>query len=116
MVNKLMNSAKKELLDEIANSEEIIEFRKIEKAILNDSRLSDKFKELVEAQKQAINAREFGLENAYLMYKKQYEDAMKFLKDDPLFNQYLALKEDAKEVMNLTINIIETEINKKINE
>ena len=47
MVNKLMNSAKKELLDEIANSEEIIEFRKIEKAILNDSRLSDKFKELV---------------------------------------------------------------------
>ena len=116
MVNKLMNSAKKELLDEIANSEEVIEFKKIEKIILEDVTLRDKFNGLAEIEKQAINARELGLDNAYIMYKKQYDDMIKSFEDDVVFSQYLILKHDAKEVMNTVIKIIENELNKYINE
>lgn len=111
-----MSNAKLELLEEIANSEEVIEFKKIEKIVLKNKELHDKIQRMFEAQKQAINAREFGLENAYFMYKKEYEEIYKSLKDDVLFNQYLALKSDAKNVMNTVINIIEKEIENKINE
>jgi radical SAM superfamily enzyme YgiQ (UPF0313 family) len=63
-----MSNAKLELLEEIANSEEVIEFKKIEKIVLKNKELHDKIQRMFEAQKQAINAREFGLENAYFMY------------------------------------------------
>ena len=116
MVNKLMSNAKKELLEEIANSEEVIEFKKIEKIVLENKELHNKITRMFEAQKQAINAREFGLENAYLIYKKEYEEIHNSLKNDVLFNQYLALKSDAKNVLNTVINVIEKEIENKINE
>lgn len=114
MVKKLNNLNL--LLEEIRNTDEVIEFKKIEKVILNDKTLSQKFVELSNIEKQAINARELGLDNAYLMYKKQYDDLVKELENDVVFNQYLSLKEDAKEVMKLVISTIENEINKKINE
>lgn len=110
-----MSNLKKELLEEIANTEEVIEFKKIEQLILNDNRLKERFLLLSEIEKQAINARELGLDNAYFMYKKQYDEILKSLEDDVLFSQYLVLKEDAKEVMNLVLKIIESEINKAIN-
>ena len=116
MVNKLMSNLKKELLEEIANTEEVIEFKKIEQLILNDTRLKERFLSLSEVEKQAINARELGLDNAYFMYKKQYDALLKELEDDVVFNQYLSLKEDVKEVMKLVISTIENEINKIINE
>ena len=50
------------------------------------------------------------------MYKKKYEEIYNSLKEDVLFNQYLTLKSDAKNVMNTAINIIEKEIEYKINE
>lgn len=111
-----MSKAKLELLEEIATSEEVIEFKKIEKLVLENKELSARISEMFEAQKQAINAREFGLDNAYLMYKKKYEEIYNSLKEDVLFNQYLTLKSDAKNVMNTAINIIEKEIEYKINE
>lgn len=111
-----MNKAKLELLEEIANSEEVIEFKKIEKLVLQNKELHQKIENMFEAQKQAINAREFGLENAYNIYKRQYEDIYESLKNDVLFNQYLTLKNDAKDVMNTVIHIIEKEIENKINE
>lgn len=111
-----MNKAKLELLEEISNSEEVIEFKKIEKLVLENEELNRKIQDMFDAQKQAINAREFGLENAYYLYKKKYEELYNLLRDDVLFNQYLALKNDAKHVMNTVINIIEKEIENKINE
>ena len=111
-----MSKIKQELLEEIANSEEVVEFKKIEKIVLENKNLSNKISLMFEAQKQAINAREFGLDNAYLMYKKQYEELQNSLKEDVLFNQYLTLKSDAKAVMNTVISIIEKEIEHKINE
>ena len=116
MVNKLKSKAELELLAEIANSEEVIEFKKIEKLVLENKELKDKIERMFEAQKQAINARELDLENAYYIYKKEYEEIHSSLKEDVLFNQYLALKSDAKNVMNTVINIIEKEIEYKINE
>lgn len=110
-----MSNAKKELLEEIANSQEVIEFRKIERLILNDSKLHEKINRLFEVQKQAVNAKEFGLENAYFEYKKEYQEILKSLEENVLFNQYLSLKKDAKEIMKLSIAIIENEIYKKIN-
>lgn len=111
-----MSKAKLELLEEIANSQEVIEFKRIENLILKDENLRDKFIRLREVEKQAVNAKEFGLDNAYLIYKKEYEDIIKSLEDNVLFSQYLSLKRDAREVMNTAIKIIENEINKYINE
>ena len=110
-----MNKAKEELFEEIASTEEIIEFKKIEKLVLANDSLNKKIDDMFEAQKQAINAKELGLDNAYLEYKEKYESILNSLKEDVLFNQYLSLKNDVKEVLNLVISIIENEIKKKIN-
>lgn len=115
MVNKLKSKALEKLLEEISNSEEVIEFRKVEKLVLADNYLHEQLDHLTLVEKQAVNARELGLDNAYLMYKKEYDEILESLSNNVLFNQYLSLKKDAKEVMNTVINLIEKEIFYKVN-
>jgi len=110
-----MNKALEDLLKEISSSEEVIEFRKVEKLVLADNFLNEQLNHLSLVEKQAVNALELGLDNAYFIYKKEYDEILDSLNNNVLFNQYLSLKKDAKEVMNTVIDIIEKEIFYRIN-
>ena len=63
-----MSKALNELIDEILSSEEVIRFKKLESIILKNEEVNNKIIRLREVEKQAVNARELGLENAYFMY------------------------------------------------
>ena len=103
MVNKSMSKALDTLIDEILNSEEVIEFKKLEKLVLENKEISLMLDRLHEVEKQAVNARELGLENTYLAYKKEYDDILKQFQDDVLISSYINAKIDIKNPIPVTI-------------
>jgi cell fate (sporulation/competence/biofilm development) regulator YmcA (YheA/YmcA/DUF963 family) len=110
-----MSKALNELIDEILSSEEVIRFKKLESIILKNEEVNNKIIRLREVEKQAVNARELGLENAYFMYKKEYDEILSSFENDVLLSSYLDSKEEVKSLINLVIGIVEDEINKVIN-
>ena len=62
-----------------------------------------------------MNARELGLENAYFMYKKEYDEILSSFENDVLISSYLDSKEEVESLINLVIGTIEDEINNVIN-
>ena len=110
-----MSKALNELIDEILSSEEVIRFKKLESIILKNEEVNNKIIRLREVEKQAINARELGLENAYFMYKKEYDEILSSFENDVLISSYLDSKEEVKSLINLVIGTIEDEINNVIN-
>ena len=111
-----MSNALKELIDEILNSEEVIEFKKLERLVLNKEGIAKTLDRLHEVEKQAINARELGLENTYLAYKKEYDQIVASFNDDVLISSYLEAKIEVKGLIDMVTSIIENEINSVINE
>lgn len=110
-----MSKALNELIDEILSSEEVIRFKKLESIILKNEEVNNKIIRLREVEKQAINARELGLENAYFMYKNEYDEILSSFENDVLISSYLDSKEEVKSLINLVIGTIEDEINNVIN-
>ena len=110
-----MSKALNELIDEILSSGEVIRFKKLESIILKNEEVNNKIIRLREVEKQAVNARELGLENAYFMYKKEYDEILSSFENDVLISSYLDSKEEVKSLINLVIGTIEDEINKVIN-
>lgn len=116
MVKKLKSKALEDLLLEVSSTPEVIEFKKIEAKVLANEEIKKRLDHLHEVEKQAINARELGLENTYNAYKKEYDEILKSFESDVLISQYIALKMDAKDILDTVINIIEREIFSAINE
>lgn len=110
-----MSKALEELIEEIVKSEEVIEFKRLEELVLSNNEISKILDRLHEVEKQAINARELGLENAYIAYKKEYDEIISSFESDVLISSYLNAKTDVKDLINLVTKIIECEINKAIN-
>ena len=110
-----MSKALNELINEILSSEEVIRFKKLESIILKNEEVNNKIIRLREVEKQAINARELGLENAYFMYKNEYDEILSSFENDVLISSYLDSKEEVKSLINLVIGTIEDEINNVIN-
>ena len=112
MVNKLMNNSLKILIEELVNTTEVIEFKRLEKLILENEEVSLKLSRLHDVEKQAVNAKELGLENTYFAYKKEYDEIIKSFEEDVLISSYLNKKEEVLSLVNLVTSIIENEIKK----
>ena len=110
-----MSKALEALIEEILTSEEVIQFKKLESLVLNNPKIKDILDHLHNVEKQAINARELGLENTYLAYKKEYDDIIKNFEDDVLISSYINAKIEVNNIIEMVKNIIENEINKAIN-
>ena len=111
-----MSNALENLIKEIENTDEVIEFKRLEKLVLENEEISLKLQRLHEVEKQAVNAKELGLENTYFAYKKEYDEIIKGFEDDVLVSMYLNAKEEVLSIASLVTETIEREINKKINE
>lgn len=110
-----MSKALEALIDEILTSEEVIQFKNLESLVLNNPKIKDILDHLHNVEKQAINARELGLENTYLAYKKEYDDIIKNFEDDVLISSYINAKIEVNNIIEMVKKIIENEINKAIN-
>jgi cell fate (sporulation/competence/biofilm development) regulator YmcA (YheA/YmcA/DUF963 family) len=111
-----MNNALNTLIDELLASEEVIEFKKLEKLVLENKEISDVLNHLHDVEKQAVNAKELGLENTYLAYKKEYDEIIATFENDVLISSYINAKEEVLRIVNFVVTIIENEINKVIND
>ena len=110
-----MSKALSLLIEELLSSEEILEFQKLEKIILKNEEISTLLERLHNVEKQAVNAKELGLENAYYAYKKEYDEIISSFENDVLISSYINAKEETLKIVNLVTSIIESEINKVIN-
>ena len=104
------------LIDEIKSNEEVIRFRKLEKLILENTEIKKTLDRLHEVEKQAVNAKEFGLTNAYEIYMKEYNEIIKSFENDVLISMYLDAKKDVLDILELVTKTIENEIRTKIDE
>ena len=111
-----MNNSLSVLIDELLACEEVLEFQKLEKLVLENKEISKILEHLHNVEKQAVNAKELGLENAYFAYKKEYDDIIASFENDVLISSYINAKEDVLRIVNLVTSIIENEINKVIND
>ena len=111
-----MSNALSVLIDELLTCEEVIEFIKLEKIVLENKDISEILERLHNVEKQAVNAKELGLDNAYFTYKKEYEDILASFENDVLISLYINAKEDVLRIVNFVTSIIENEINKVIND
>ena len=113
---KKLSNALSILIDELLATDEVLEFQKLEKLVLNNKEIVEILEHLHNVEKQAVNAKELGLENAYLMYKKEYDEIISKFENDVLISSYLNAKEDVLRIINLVTSIVENEINKVVNE
>lgn len=111
-----MSSALKNLVDEIVSTEEVLEFKRLEALVISNPEIKNTLDRLHEVEKQAINAKEFGLDNAYDMYMKEYREILASFESDVLISSYIESKKEVLNIIDIVTNIIESEINKKINE
>ena len=111
-----MNNALEVLIEEITNSNEVITFKRLEKLVLENEEIALKLERLHEVEKQAVNAKELGLEHTYMVYKKEYDDIISLFEDDVLISMYLNAKEEVLSIVKLVTETIEKEINKAIND
>ena len=111
-----MNNSLNNLIDEITSTEEVRKFKKLEKLILEKEEIKIKLDRLREVEKQAVNAKEFGLDNAYNMYMSEYNEIVDSFKNDVLFQMYLDAKREVEDILELVTKTIENEISKKVNE
>ena len=110
-----MSKALSLLIEELLSFEEIKQFQKLEKIILNNEEISTLLEHLQNVEKQAVNAKELGLENTYYAYKKEYDQIIASFEDNVLISSYIDAKEETLKIINLVTSIIESEINKAIN-
>lgn len=113
-MNKLNNSIEI-LKNDIIASEEYQNYRKLLELIKKERQLNTIIMRLREVEKQATNAKEFNLINAYEQYKNEYDQIIKTLEDNVLLSMYLDAKEDLKNIINKLVSIIEMDISNKIN-
>ena len=111
-----MSKALNLLIDEIISSEEVVEFQKLEKIVLENKEIKEVLERLHNVEKQAVNAKELGLENTYFAYKKEYDEIIASFENDVLISSYINAKEDVLRLINFVTSIIENEINKVIND
>lgn len=111
-----MNNALQNLIDEITTSEEVIEFKRLEALVLANKEIKDTLDRLHEVEKQAINAKELGLVNAYDMYMEEYKTILISFEDDVLISSYIEAKKEVLNIIDIVTNTISNEIAKKINE
>ena len=110
-----MNKSLELLIEEIKNTEEVQNFKKLEQLVLANEDIKLKLDRLHEVEKQAINARELGLENTYYSYMKEYKEIIDSFENDVLISMYLEAKKDVNDILDLVVKTIENEINDEIN-
>ncbi len=85
----------------------IKEYQELEKIILNDKVLKNIDYELRKAQKDMV---EHSTQNDYNIYQNNYVILKETIKNNPLFQNYLSLKEDVQNLLNQVSALIKKDL------
>ncbi|PKK96555.1 MAG: hypothetical protein CVV58_05760 [Tenericutes bacterium HGW-Tenericutes-3] len=107
---------KEKLIDLVIQNEEIQRYKRIEKVINDNKNLKAKFNQLKAIQKQMINAKQIGKQQAIIEFEKRYQTLLDEIESYPLMSDYLALQGDINEMLQQVQSIIEEGIEKDFNQ
>jgi cell fate (sporulation/competence/biofilm development) regulator YmcA (YheA/YmcA/DUF963 family) len=106
-------SEKEKLIQMIETDEEIQRYKRIESLINDNKEISHKFNELKRVQKQLVNAKHIGKQEAILTFQAQYDAIYEAIEAYPLMSDYLALQSDINEMIQTIVSIIEEGLEKE---
>ena len=106
-------SEKEKLIQMILNDEEIQRYKRMEDAINNNKQLKAKMNELKSVQKQLVNAKHIGKQEAVKAYQAKYDTLYQAIEDYPLMSDYMALQSDINEMIQSIVSILEEGLEKE---
>lgn len=106
-------SEKEKLIQMILNDEEIQRYKRMEDAINNNKELKAKMNELKSVQKQLVNAKHIGKQEAVKAYQTKYDALYQAIEDYPLMSDYMALQSDINEMIQSIVSILEEGLEKE---
>ena len=98
---------KEKLIHMIQSNEDIQRYKKIESYLNSNKELKGKFNQLKAVQKQLVNAKHIGKQEAVKIYQERYDALYEEIEDYPLMSDYLALQSDINDMIQAIIDIIE---------
>ncbi|MDY0074763.1 MAG: YlbF family regulator [Acholeplasmataceae bacterium] len=100
-------SEKDKLIHMIQEDDEIQRYKKIEMYLNSNKELKGKFNQLKAVQKQLVNAKHIGKQEAVKIYQARYDELYEVIEDYPLMSDYLALQSDINDMIQAILEIIE---------
>jgi len=105
-------SEKEKLIQMIEQHEDIIRYKRIEKYINDNKDIKQKMNQLKSIQKQLVNAKHIGKEEAVKQFQSRYDELLEEIENYPLMSEYMALQSDINDMIQSIIDIIEQGIEK----
>lgn len=102
------------LLNMIENDPVVQRYRQIEGKMNQAKEVKHQINRLKAVQKQLINARHIGKEEAIKQFEKDYNERLKNIEEYPLMAEYLSLQTEINEMLQTILQIIEDGLNKEI--
>ena len=104
--NQIINLAQK-INNELLDLPLIKEYQKLEKIISNDKILSNIDYEIRKAQKEMV---EHSTKEDYLLYQDKYVALKETTKENPIFQNYISIKEEVQDLLNQVSSIIKKDL------
>jgi len=101
------------LIDEIRNNPLVKRYKELESIIDSNEKLQKDYQDMLEKQKQMVNAKEFKRSN-YEILKHDYETHKNTLLHNIVIEEYLELQSIINDDLQAIQAIITTEINKEL--
>lgn len=103
---------KEKLIEMLKNDADIQRYKRIEAYINSNKDLKRKMAELKAIQKQLVNAKHIGKNDAVSSFQTRYDTLLNEIENYPLMSDYMALQSDINDMMQAIVEIIETGIEK----
>ncbi len=105
-----------EITSRLAETPLVQRIKQLEKILDANPDLNSLTLKLKSIQKQMVNAKEFQQKKQYEVYKEEYDKLYAEILDFPFVEEYLDLLEEANDILLNLTNLIETKINKTLEE
>jgi len=93
-----------------SNLDETKRFKELENYIKNNKKIKKLYDDMLEKQKQLVNAKEFNQEEQAKIYEEEYNKLQQELLDMPFVEEFLELVD----ILNSKLNIISSELEDKL--
>lgn len=100
----------------LKEDERVIKIKSLEKIIDSSPELYKLLERKKEVSKQMVMCRHIGLDNAYLEYKKEFEEIDVLIASYPNVEEYMDLLDEVYNDLQIMVSYIEDKINRKIEE
>lgn len=104
---------KEKLIEMLLKDEDIKRYKRMESSINNNKELKGKMNELKSVQKQLVNAKHIGKEEAIKAFQDRYDALYQAIEDYPLMSDYMALQSDINEMIQSIVSILEEGLEKE---